>query len=264
MGKSPEGPRRGFLLSVGMAVTNKVPSRRAHQQAPMLPGMPVEQISRPPLIRAHLALEGERTWGLSAHLHAWSIDPIWPIVADDIRYDEPVIARVGSPSNPEIPFDLLQSTGARLIAIIPDDSEDFLISAASAGAWATVTETDAHVALASAVRAVSEGRCPLLQVAAKRTGLAFAILTMLREAWSKNSGSSPPSPLIVREVRMLKMVSEGMTNKVIAKRLTLTEQTVKNYFSVVFEKMGTRTRAQAALKAFEYGWLREDETPPES
>ena len=221
----------------------------------------MEQISRPPLIRAHLALEGKRTWGLSAHLHAWSIDPIWPIVAEDIRYDEPVIARVGSPSNPKIPFDLLQSTGARLIAIIPDDSEDFLISAALAGAWATVTETDAHVALASAVRAVSEGRCPLLHVAAKRTGVAFAILTMLRD---KNSGSSPPNPLIVREVRMLKMVSEGMTNKVIAKRLTLTEQTVKNYFSVVFEKMGTRTRAEAAIKAFEYGWLREDETPPES
>lgn len=230
----------------------------------MLPGMPEGQIGRPPIIRAHLALEGKRTWGLSAHLHAWSVDPIWPVIAEDIRHNEPIIARVGSPSNPEIPFEILQSTGARLIAIIPDESENSLVSAATAGAWATVTETDAHVALASAVREVYEGRCPLLDVAAKRTGVAFAILTMLREAWRKNSTSSPPSPLNEREVRMLKMVYEGMTNKVIAQRLTLTEQTVKNYLSMVFEKMGTRRRAQAATKAFEYGWLREDETPPDS
>ena len=230
----------------------------------MLPGMPEGQIGRPPIIRAHLALEGKRTWGLSAHLHAWSVDPIWPVIAEDIRHNEPIIARVGSPSSPEIPFEILQSTGARLIAIIPDESENSLVSAATAGAWATVTETDAHVALARAVREVYEGRCPLLDVAAKHTGVAFAILTMLREAWRKNSTSSPPSPLNEREVRMLKMVYEGMTNKVIAQRLTLTEQTVKNYLSMVFEKMGTRRRAQAATKAFEYGWLRGDETPPDS
>mgnify|MGYP001029094740 FL=1 len=263
MRKGLESTRHGFLLSVGMAVTNKVPVRRAHQEAPMLPGMPEEQTRDRPLIRAHLALDGKRTWELSAHLHAWSIDPIWPVVAEDIGHDEPVVARVGSPSNPGIPFEMLQSTGARLIAIVPDESDDSLISAAAAGAWAVVTETDAHVTLAGVVREVHEGRCPLLEMAAKRTGVAFAILAMLREAWSKNSALSSPSPLSEREVRMLRMVYEGMTNKVIAQRLTLTEQTVKNYLSMVFEKMGTRRRAQAATKALEYGWLREDETQPE-
>ena len=60
---------------------------------------------------------------------------------------------------------------------------------------------------------------------------------------------------------MLRMVYEGVTNREIAGRLKLSEQTVKNYLSMVFEKMGTRRRAQAATKALEYGWLREDETP---
>lgn len=226
----------------------------------MLPGMPEEQTGNRPLIRVHLALDGAQTWELSAHLHAWSIDPIWPVVAEDIAHDDPVVVRIGAPANPDIPFDMLQSTGARLIAIVPDESVDSLIAAAAAGAWAAVPEGDAHVALAGAVREVSEGLCPLLDVAAKRTGVAFAILAMLREAWSKNATFSPPSPLSEQEVRMLRMVYEGGTNKVIAKRLALSEQTVKNYLSKVFEKMGTHRRAQAATQALEYGWLREDKT----
>ncbi len=226
----------------------------------MLPGMPEERIGDRPLIRAHLALGGTQTWELSAHLHAWSIDPIWPVVAEDIAHDEPVVARVGAQANPDIPFEMLQSTGARLVAIVPDESVDSLIAAAAAGAWAAVPESDAHMALAGAVREVSEGLCPLLDVAAKRTEVAFAILAMLREAWSKNATFSPPSPLSKQEVRMLRMVSEGGTNKVIAKRLGLSEQTVKNYLSKVFEKMGTHRRAQAATQALEYGWLREGKT----
>lgn len=228
----------------------------------MLPGMPEPTGSGGggvrSIIRAHLALDAERTWGLSAHLHAWSVDPIWPVVPDEIGHDEPVIARIGSSSDPEIPFDTLQTSGARLIAIVPDDSDESLISAAAAGAWAAVAEEAAHVNLAEAVRNVSEGRCPLLETASQRTGAAFAILAMLREAWSRNPASSPPSPLNDREVRMLRMVSEGVTNREIAGRLTLSEQTVKNYLSMVFEKMGTRSRAQAATMALEYGWLRED------
>lgn len=228
----------------------------------MLPGMPApigsgERGVRS-IIRAHLALDAERTWGLSAHLHAWSVDPIWPVVPEEIGHDEPVIARVGSRDDPEIPFETLQSTGARLIAIVPDESDESLVSAAAAGAWAAVPEEEAHVKLADTVRNVSEGGCPLLEMASQRTSAAFAILAMLREAWSRNPASSPPSPLNDREVKMLRMVSEGVTNREIAARLTLSEQTVKNYLSMVFEKMGTRSRAQAATMALEYGWLRED------
>jgi DNA-binding NarL/FixJ family response regulator len=224
----------------------------------MLPGMPEKQSGARVLIRAHLALDSERTWGLSAHLHACAIDPVWPVVVEDIKHDEPIVARVGSPSDTEIPFDILQTSGARLIAIVPDDSDESLASAAAAGAWAAVLEEDAHVALADAVREVSEGRSPLFKAVADRTGAAFSILAMLREAWSRNPASSPPSPLNDREARMLRMVSEGVTNREIAVRLTLSEQTVKNYLSMVFEKMGTRSRAQAATMALEYGWLRED------
>ncbi len=224
----------------------------------MLPGMPPEEIGERALIRAHLALDAERTWGLSAHLLASAVDPVWPVVPEDIRHDEPVIARLGAPDDYGVPLKSLASLGARLIAIVPDDSDEALVSAAAVGAWAAVAENEAHVILAGVVREVSEGRSPLFQAAALRPGAASAILAMLREAWSRTPDSSPPSPLNEREVRMLRMVSEGVTNREIAQRLNLSEQTVKNYLSMVFEKMGTRSRAQAATMALEYGWLRED------
>ncbi len=245
-----------------MAVTNKVPSRRPRQEAPMLPGMPPAIHPREgggrTLIKVHLALDAERTWGLSAHLSARYVDPIWPVVPEDIGPNEAVVVRAGSLSDPKIPFEMLQTTGARLIAIVPDESDESLISAATVGAWAAVPEEESHVLLADVVRGISEGRCPLLEAAADRTGVAFAILAMLREAWSLNPDSSPPSPLSTREARMLRMVAEGQTNREIANQLALTEQTVKNYMSAMFEKMGTRRRARAARMALEYGWLRED------
>ncbi|MCH7642924.1 MAG: response regulator transcription factor [Chloroflexi bacterium] len=241
-----------------MAVTNEVPARRTGQEAPMLPGMPAEESGERALIRAHLALDAERTWGLSAHLLASAVDPVWPVIPEEIGHNEPVIARLGVPDAPGISLESLQSSGGRLIAIVPDDSDEALVSAAAAGAWAAVPESEAHVILADVVREVSEGRCPLLLEISTRTGAAAAILAMLREAWSRTPDSSPPSPLNEREVRMLRMVSEGVTNREIARRLNLSEQTIKNYLSMVFEKMGTHSRAQAATMALEHGWLRED------
>ncbi len=165
-----------------MAVTNKVPSRRPRQEAPMLPGMPPAIHPREgggrTLIKVHLALDAERTWGLSAHLSARYVDPIWPVVPEDIGPNEAVVVRAGSLSDPKIPFEMLQTTGARLIAIVPDESDESLISAATVGAWAAVPEEESHVLLADVVHGISEGRCPLLEAAADRTGVAFAILAM--------------------------------------------------------------------------------------
>lgn len=228
----------------------------------MLPGMPAPTGSGDrgvrSIIRAHLALAPDRTWGLSAHLHAWSVDPIWPVVPEEIGRNEPVIARVGLQSDPEIPFETLQISGARLIAIVPDDTDESLVSAASVGAWAAVCEEEANLKMAEVVRNVSEGRCPLLEEVSKRKSAAFTLLGLLREGWNHKSVSVTPSPLSEREVLMLRLVSEGVTNREIATQLILSEQTVKNYMSMVFEKMGTHSRTQAATMALEYGWLRED------
>lgn len=58
-----------------------------------------------------------------------------------------------------------------------------------------------------------------------------------------------------REVEVLVMVARGHANKVIGARLHLSERTVKNHVARVYDKIGVRTRAAAALFATEHGLL---------
>ena len=71
------------------------------------------------------------------------------------------------------------------------------------------------------------------------------------------SGSGPPSEqgklavLSAQEKRVLALVAEGKTNKEIAEQMGLSDKTVKNYLSSVFEKLKIKRRSQAAVMYLE-------------
>jgi DNA-binding NarL/FixJ family response regulator len=65
--------------------------------------------------------------------------------------------------------------------------------------------------------------------------------------------SSPVDALTAREYSVLQLLAEGMSNKQIARRLALTEGTVKGYVSQVLDKLGVADRTQAALLAHRVG-----------
>jgi NarL family two-component system response regulator LiaR len=56
-----------------------------------------------------------------------------------------------------------------------------------------------------------------------------------------------------RETEILKSVSDGLSNKEIARRLSITEKTVKAHLNNVFDKLGVHSRTQAALHAIRTG-----------
>ncbi|SDL23761.1 response regulator transcription factor [Nonomuraea jiangxiensis] len=64
-----------------------------------------------------------------------------------------------------------------------------------------------------------------------------------------------PSPLTQREAEVLRVASDGSTVADIARRLFLTEGTVRNYLSSAIGKTGARNRAEAARVAESRGWL---------
>jgi two-component system, NarL family, nitrate/nitrite response regulator NarL len=58
------------------------------------------------------------------------------------------------------------------------------------------------------------------------------------------------SALTTREMQIARAVAEGRGNRDIAIQLGITEQTVKNHLTSIFEKVGVATRLQLALVIF--------------
>jgi len=75
------------------------------------------------------------------------------------------------------------------------------------------------------------------------------------------SHSTPPAPqqttladsLSERELDVLRLLAQGMTNAEIAEKLFLSEGTVRNYVSAIFDKLEVSDRTQAAIIAIRHG-----------
>ncbi|MFM6967894.1 MAG: GAF domain-containing protein [Microbacteriaceae bacterium] len=63
---------------------------------------------------------------------------------------------------------------------------------------------------------------------------------------------NPFDGLTDREIEIISLIAEGLSNREIAGRLFLAEKTVKNYVSVILGKLGMQRRTQAALYASEF------------
>ena len=73
--------------------------------------------------------------------------------------------------------------------------------------------------------------------------------SLATEAWTE------PDPLTDRERQVLRLADEGLSGAEIAKRLKLSEGTVRNYLSESIGKLGARNRVEAARLARQRGWL---------
>ena len=71
--------------------------------------------------------------------------------------------------------------------------------------------------------------------------------------------AEPPAGLTAREVEVLQLVAAGCSNREIGERLVISRRTAEHHVQHVYAKLGTSSRASAALFAMEHGLLA---TPP--
>ncbi len=68
-------------------------------------------------------------------------------------------------------------------------------------------------------------------------------------------GAGSVTPLSLRETEILQLVAKGLTNREIAGRLLVSDNTVKTHLARIFEKLGTTSRAATVALARTRGWL---------
>lgn len=89
----------------------------------------------------------------------------------------------------------------------------------------------------------------LVRVAAGESLLQPVATGAVRAAYAFHDTAPPTAALTERELSVLRLVAGGYSNKEIARTLFLAEGTVKNYVSDILDKLGTRDRTRAVLKA---------------
>ncbi len=135
--------------------------------------------------------------------------------------------------------------GTRVIMLTSYAEDEMLFSAIRAGASGYVLKQISGDALVNAIDAVSRGEALLDPAVTQR------VFQEVRRA-VKDEEASAFANLSQQEKHVLMLVSEGKTNREIAKTLFLGEGTVRNYVSSILSKLGVSNRAEAAAYAVEH------------
>ena len=134
---------------------------------------------------------------------------------------------------------------SKVIMLTSYAEDEMLFSAIRAGAAGYVLKQIGGEDLVRAIEAVGRGEALLDPAVTQR------IFLEVRKA-AKEEEASAFSNLTQQEKHVLLLVSEGKTNREIAKALFLGEGTVRNYVSSILSKLGVSNRAEAAAYAVEH------------
>jgi DNA-binding NarL/FixJ family response regulator len=137
----------------------------------------------------------------------------------------------------------------RVLMLTTFDLDEHIYDALRAGASGFLLKDVTAERLFDAVRVVAAGDALLAPGVTRRLIDEFARLGPRSPAATPGSVAA----LTPRETHVLCLLAEGLSNREIAARLVVTEETVKTHVSRVLTKLGLRDRTQAVVVAYESG-----------
>ncbi len=134
-----------------------------------------------------------------------------------------------------------QAPGVRVLVLTTFDTDRDVLPAIEAGATGYLLKDASAAELKAAVRAAYAGQ-PVLA-----PSVAGRLIGQVRRG--------PDLALSPREVEVLRLVAAGTTNRETARRLLISEATVKTHLLHLYEKLGVNDRAAAVSEAYQRGLL---------
>ncbi len=155
-----------------------------------------------------------------------------------------------------------ESPRTQIIILTTYDSDDWVFDGVRAGAQAYLLKDASPDELSSAIRGVHRGDSQLDPAIARKVMDEFRRMSSSPPSTSPVRGSDsaqgahksiPVEALTEREMDVLNLIAQGLSNRDIASTLYLSEGTVKNYVSTIMAKFHANDRTQVVVRALKEG-----------
>ena len=143
----------------------------------------------------------------------------------------------------------------QVLVLTTYDADEWVFDAVRAGANGYLLKDTPPHQLLTAIRNTVEGKTPVDPSVAGKLFSSFA------------KQPTPPTTaklveeLSNREIELLRLMAEGLTNAEIGAQIHLSEGTIRNYISTILDKLQVKDRTQAVVMAIRYGLIELHNSP---
>jgi len=135
----------------------------------------------------------------------------------------------------------------RVLVVTTFNLDEYVYEALRAGASGFLLKDAPPAQLLNGIRTVATGAALLAPEVTRQLVGRYA--ARIRPA----DGTAPEVPLTPRELEVLRLIAEGLSNSEIAGALVISHETVKTYVSRILTKLDLRDRVQAVVYAYRRG-----------
>ena len=143
-----------------------------------------------------------------------------------------------------------------VLVLTAHDDDEYVFALLEAGANGYLLKTAEIEELVKAVRAVHAGQSALDPSVTRKVVSQFTSGKSLPDVMAQVSNEM--DGLTGRELEVLQMVGQGLTNKEVAQRLYISDRTVQAHLSNIFSKLQVTSRTEAVMYGIRKGWITVD------
>lgn len=143
-----------------------------------------------------------------------------------------------------------------ILALTAHDDDEYVFALLEAGANGYLLKTAEIEELVKAIRSVHAGQSALDPLVTQKVVAQFMNGKSLPDVMAQVSEEM--DGLTSRELEVLRLVGQGLTNKEVAQQLYISDRTVQAHLSSIFSKLQVASRTEAVMYAIRKGWITVD------